>query len=156
MSTTERTLVLLKPDAIQRGLAGTILARLEQRGLRIVGLKLMKVDPQMARRHYAEHQGKAFFQGLVDFITSSPLVAMVLEGKNAVQVVRNTMGATDPAKAAPGTIRGDLGLDMGRNLIHGSDSLESAQREIALFFKDTEIIDYPKSLDPWITEPVKQ
>jgi len=148
----ERTLVLLKPDALQRGLAGTIIARLEARGLKIVGMKLMQMSQAMARRHYGAHVDKPFFPGLVQFITSGPLVAMVLEGKNAVIIVRTTMGATDPAKAGPGTIRGDMAIDMGRNLIHGSDSPEAAQREIALFFKESELVDYRRDTEPWITE----
>lgn len=148
----ERTLVLLKPDALQRGLVGELTTRLEARGLKIVAMKLMQMSQALARRHYEAHVGKPFFPGLVEFITSGPLVAMVLEGKDAVAVVRNTMGATDPAKASPGTIRGDLAIDMGRNLIHGSDSLEAAQREIALFFKESEVVDYQRDTDPWITE----
>ncbi|MFH1140313.1 MAG: nucleoside-diphosphate kinase [Chloroflexota bacterium] len=148
----ERTLVLLKPDAVQRGLAGAIIARLEARGLKIVALKLMQMSEALAHRHYEAHVGKPFFPGLVQFITSGPLVAIVLEGKNAVAVVRTTMGATDPAKSSPGTIRGDLAIDMGRNLIHGSDSPEAAQREIALFFRESEIVDYRRDTDPWITE----
>ncbi len=149
----ERTLVLLKPDAVQRGLVGEIISRLERRGLKIVAMKLLHMDEAMAHRHYQEHVGKPFFQGLVDFITSGPLVAMVLEGKNAVAVVRNTMGATDPAKAAPGTVRADLALEMRFNLIHGSDSPESAKREIALFFQASEILDYRRDTDLWIIEP---
>ncbi len=148
----ERTLVLLKPDAVQRGLAGAIIARLEARGLKIVAMKLMQMGEALAHRHYEAHVGKPFFPGLVQFITSGPLVAIVLEGKNAVSVVRGTMGATDPAKSGPGTVRGDMAIDMGRNLIHGSDSPEAAQREIALFFKTSEIVDYSRSTDPWITE----
>lgn len=148
----ERTLVLLKPDAVQRGLTGELLSRLEARGLKIVGLKLMRMTEELARRHYQAHIGKPFFPGLVKFITSGPLVAMVLDGKNAIEVVRNTMGHTDPAKAGPGTIRGDLALEIGRNLVHGSDSPEAAQREIALFFQPSELLDYCRDTDPWITE----
>jgi len=148
----ERTLVLIKPDAVQRGLAGEVLARLEQRGLRIVGLKLMWLDEELARRHYAIHEGKPFFEGLIRFITSGPLIAAVLEGKGAVAVVRQAMGATDPLQAAPGTIRGDLALDIGRNLVHGSDSPETAQREISLFFREDEILSYRRAVDDWITE----
>ena len=148
----ERTLVLLKPDALQRGLVGELITRLEARGLKIVAMKLMQMSQALARRHYEAHVGKPFFPGLVEFITSGPLVAIVLEGKNAVAVVRTTMGATDPAKSSPGTIRGDLAIDMGRNLIHGSDSPEAAQREIALFFKESEVVDYRRDTDPWITE----
>ncbi len=148
----ERTLVLLKPDALQRGLAGEIIARLEARGLKIAAMKLMQMNKALAHRHYEAHVDKPFFPGLVQFITSGPLVAVVLEGKNAVTVVRSTMGATDPAKSDPGTVRGDLAIDMGRNLIHGSDSPEAAQREIALFFRESEILDYRRDTDPWITE----
>ncbi|MBI4198947.1 MAG: nucleoside-diphosphate kinase [Chloroflexi bacterium] len=148
----ERTLVLVKPDGLQRGLVGAIVSRLEGRGLKIVAMKLMRLDAALARRHYEAHVGKPFFRGLAQFITSSPLVAMVLEGKDAVEVVRRAMGDTDPVKAAPGTIRGDLGLDIGRNLVHGSDSPEAAEREVALFFQEGEVLDYRRDVDPWITE----
>ena len=148
----ERTLVLAKPDAVQRGLAGTIIARLEARGLKVIALKLMQIDRPLAERHYKAHVGKRFFEGLVEFITSSPVVAMVLEGNGAIEVVRHTMGDTAPAKAAPGTIRGDLALDIGRNLVHGSDSPEAAQREIDLFFDRRELLHYDRSLDPWVIE----
>lgn len=148
----ERTLVLIKPDALQRGLVGEIIARLERKGLKLVGIKLVQMDEEMAHQHYAEHRGKPFFPGLVRFITSAPVVAMVWQGRGAVQVVRDLMGKTDPLQAAPGTIRGDLGLDTGRNLIHGSDSVETARRECALFFRPEEIIDWPRSVDPWVTE----
>ncbi len=148
----ERTLVLIKPDAVQRGLIGAIISRLEARGLLLVAVKLLTVDEALARRHYEAHVNKPFFPGLVKFITSSPIVAMVWQGKNAVDVVRATMGATDPLKAAPGTIRGDWALDIGRNLIHGSDSPESARREIEIFFRPEEIKEYSRDVDPWITE----
>ena len=148
----EQTLVLAKPDALQRGLAGTIIARLEARGLKIVALKFIQIDRALAQRHYAAHVEKSFFAGLVEFITSAPVVAMVVEGREAVEVVRRTMGETDPAKAEPGTIRGDLALDIGRNLVHGSDSPEAAQKEIALFFDEAEILNYRRDTDPWITE----
>ena len=148
----ERTLVLIKPDALQRSLAGEIISRLERRGLRIAALRLFQMDEALARRHYAEHAGKPFFQGLISYITAGPLVAAVFEGTGAVDTVRKTMGATDPASAGPGTIRGDLALEMGRNLIHGSDSLESAQREIALFFPPSEIHSYQRDSDRWIFE----
>ena len=148
----ERTLVLIKPDAMQRGLAGEIIARLERRGLRIVGMRLFQMDEALARRHYAEHEGKPFYQTLVDFITACPIIAAVFEGPSAVEVVRATMGATDPRKAAPGTIRGDLGLSITQNLVHGSDSLESARREIALFFGEGEIHSYPRDVDRWLFE----
>jgi nucleoside-diphosphate kinase len=148
----ERTLIIVKPDAMQRGLAGEVIARLERRGLKIVGLKLMSIDSALANRHYGEHQGKPFFNGLVSFITSSPVVVGVLEGTNAVAAVRATMGVTNPAAAGPGTIRGDLALELGRNMVHGSDSVESAEREIALFFKPDELLDYKRNVDPWIFE----
>jgi nucleoside-diphosphate kinase len=148
----ERTLVLIKPDALQRGLSGTIIARLEARGLKLVALKLMKVGNELAQQHYGEHAEKPFFKGLVEFITSSPIIAMVLEGNEAIAIVRNSMGETNPKYANPGTIRGDFALDMGRNLIHGSDSMESARKEIGLFFSDTEILNYQRDTEPWITE----
>ena len=128
----ERTLILVKPDAMQRGLAGEILARLERRGLRIAGLRLMQVPRELAERHYAEHQGKPFYDGLIDYITACPIVAAVFEGTNAVAAARQTMGATNPTNAAPGTIRADLGLETGRNLVHGSDSIESAEQQLGL------------------------
>ncbi|HZP26588.1 MAG TPA: nucleoside-diphosphate kinase [Dehalococcoidia bacterium] len=145
----ERTLVLVKPDAMQRGLAGEIIGRLERRGLRIVALRLLLMDEALAKRHYGEHEGKPFFQELVDFITACPIIAAVFEGPNAVEVVRQTMGATDPKKAAPGTIRGDLALDIGHNLIHGSDSQANAQREIAIFFGEGDILSYERDIDRW-------
>jgi nucleoside-diphosphate kinase len=148
----ERTLILVKPDGMQRGLAGEVISRLERRGLRIVGLKMLHVNAAMAKRHYAEHEGKAFFDGLVEYITASPIIAAVLEGTGAIATVRKTMGKTNPADAEPGTIRGDLGLEMGRNLIHGSDGPESAAREIALFFADGELFDYQRDVDRWIFE----
>lgn len=148
----ERTLVLVKPDAVQRGLAGEIIGRLERRGLKLAGMKLMQVTPDLARRHYGAHVGKPFFEGLVKFITSSPLVAIAVEGENAVEVVRATMGATNPVEAAPGTIRGDLGLTIGANLIHGSDSADSAAAELALFFGEGEVVDYERDIDRWIIE----
>ena len=148
----ERTLILVKPDAVQRGLIGEVLGRLEARGLRIVGLRLMHVDEALARRHYAEHDGKPFFAGLVDYITSSPLVAAVLEGPDAIAAARQTMGATRPTEAAPGTIRGDLGLEVGRNLVHGSDGPESAAREIVLFFGEEPLPSWPRDTDRWIIE----
>ncbi len=148
----ERTLILVKPDGMQRGLAGEIISRLESRGLRIVGLRMLQVDEALAKRHYAEHEGKPFFGGLIDYITSSPIVAAVIEGTRAIEVVRKTMGVTNPADAEPGTIRGDLGLELGRNLIHGSDSPESAVREIALFFDESQTFDYERDVDRWIFE----
>lgn len=148
----ERTLVLIKPDAVQRGLIGQITARLEARGLKIVAMKMLRMDEALARRHYAVHEGKPFFPGLVSFITSSPIIAMVLEGRKAVEIVRSTMGATDAALAIPGTIRGDWGIDMGHNMVHGSDSIENARKEIALFFREEEILSYTREVDKWICE----
>ena len=149
---SERTLVLLKPDALQRGLVGTLVGRLETRGLKIVAMKLLLMDRDLAGRHYEAHVRSPFYPGLVEFITSGPLIAMVVEGPGAVNLVRTTMGATNPLEAAPGTIRGDLATDIGRNLIHGSDSPQAAQREIALFFDSSEMIDYSRGIDPWVTE----
>ena len=148
----EQTLVLVKPDGVQRGLVGEIITRLERRGLKLTGLKLMQVDESLAHRHYGEHVDRPFFPGLVQFITASPVVAMVWEADNAVALVRQTLGETNPANSPPGTIRGDLGIDIGRNLVHGSDSPVSAEREVALFFQPEEIISYSRSLDSWITE----
>jgi nucleoside-diphosphate kinase len=136
----ERSLVLIKPDAVRRRLAGEILARLERRGLGLRAAKLVRVDRDLAERHYAEHREKAFFSELVDFITSAPTLALVVEGESAISVVRTTMGATNPVNAAPGTIRGDLALAMPDNLVHGSDSQESAEREISLWFSDDELV----------------
>jgi nucleoside-diphosphate kinase len=146
----ERSLVLIKPDAMQRGLAGEIISRLEKKGLKIVAMKMLHMDKNLAQRHYAIHKGKAFFEDLVNFITSSPLIAIVFQGKNAVEVIRQMMGETDPAKAQPGTIRGDFGIDIGHNLVHGSDSLENAAKEIDLFFSAEEIFNYDRELDTWI------
>ena len=148
----ETTLVLLKPDAVQRGLVGEITSRLERTGLKIVGMKLLQVSEELANRHYGEHVSEPFFAGLVSFITSGPIVAMAFEGDGAVAIVRKTMGATNPADSAPGSIRGDFGIDIGRNLVHGSDSSESAERELALFFEDRELLSYARSTDSWIRE----
>lgn len=148
----ERTLVLVKPDALQRGLAGEIIGRLERRGLRIVGMKLMRIDEGLAKRHYAEHEGKPFFAGLVEYITSAPVVAIVFEGTSAVQAVRGSVGSTNPAEAAPGSIRADFGLERGRNLVHASDSPASGERESALFFKPEELVDWSRDTDGWIFE----
>ena len=148
----ERTLVLIKPDAVQRGLIGEITSRLENKGLKISGMKLMKVSEELAGRHYGEHVGKPFFDALVNFITSSPIVALAIDGDNAVAVVRNVMGATNPQDAANGSIRGDLGLSIGMNLIHGSDSHTSSERELALFFDESELLDYDRDVDNWIIE----
>ena len=148
----ERTLVLLKPDAVQRGLVGELISRLERRGLKFVGMKLMRVSEELAQRHYAEHIGKKFFDGLARFITSGPIVAIVVEGENAIDLVRANMGKTDPKDALPGTVRGDLAVSIGQNLIHGSDSKESAAREIELFFSPDETLDYSRELDRWVIE----
>jgi nucleoside-diphosphate kinase len=137
---------------MQRGLAGEILARLERRGLLIIALRLFQMDEATARRHYAEHEGKPFYEGLIAYITSCPIVAAVFEGTGAVESVRKTMGATNPAEAEPGSIRGDLGLETSRNLIHGSDSPQSARREIALFFREEQLLSYRRDLDRWLSE----
>ncbi len=151
-SEMEKTLVLLKPDALQRGLAGEIIARLEKKGLKIIALKMLHMDRHLAERHYGVHKGKPFYESLVEFIISGPIIATVLEGRKAVEVVRKVMGATDSADALPGTIRGDLGIDLGHNLIHGSDSQETARKEISLFFSQGEVLSYTRTIDPWITE----
>ncbi len=148
----ETTLILIKPDGVQRGLIGEIINRLERKGLKIVGMKLMQASDKIANEHYAEHVGKPFFGSLVDFITSSPLVALAVEGDNAVDVSRNLMGSTNPQDAAPGTIRGDFGMTIGMNLIHGSDSTDSAKRELGIFFDESEILSFNRALDEWITE----
>ena len=148
----ERSLIILKPDAVQRGLIGPILTRLEQRGLKLAGLKLIRIDEQLARRHYAVHEGKPFFQGLVEYIISGPVVVAVVTGKNVIGIVRSTVGATNPAQAAPGTIRGDFAVEIGRNLIHASDSPENGEQEVALFFKEGEIVALDRSTDAWIYE----
>lgn len=148
----QRTLVLLKPDALQRGLAGEIISRLEGRGLKIVAMKMMQMDEELAKRLYEIHKGKSFFQGLIEQITSSPIIAAVFEGENAVELVRGTMGETDPALAMPGTIRGDLALDIGRNLIHGADSEEIAEKESELFFSAKELFNFSRGMDKWITQ----
>lgn len=148
----ERTLVIVKPDGVQRGLIGTILGRLEQRGLKLVGMKLVRLSRQQAEGHYAEHVGKPFFEPLVTYITSAPVVLAVFEGRNAIPIVRNTMGATNPVNSAPGTIRGDLALEVGRNLVHGSDGPESAAREVNFFFRPEELTGYARDTDRWIHE----
>ena len=149
----ERSLVILKPDAVQRGLIGPILGRLEARGLKIVGMKLMQVDEDLARRHYAVHEGKSFFPGLVEYITSGPVVVLVIAGTNVIQMIRNTVGATNPLNAAPGTIRGDYALEIGRNLIHASDSPENGETELANFFREDELLQsFERSTDRWIFE----
>ena len=152
MVAEERTLVIVKPDGVQRGLIGEIIGRLERRGLKLEGLKLMQIDRALAERHYAEHQGKPFYEGLVSYITACPVVVAVFAGKDAIATVRATIGKTNPAEAAPGTIRGDLALEVGRNLIHGSDGPESARREVALFFAREELVTYERATDRWIRE----
>ncbi len=149
---TETTLVLVKPDGVQRGLSGEIVRRLEQTGLKLVGLKLMQVTRELAGKHYAEHEGKPFYDGLVDYITASPVVALALEGPEAIAITRKMMGVTKPAEAAPGTIRGDFGVDIGRNLIHGSANADDAAREVGLFFSDAELIRWDRAIENWITE----
>jgi nucleoside-diphosphate kinase len=148
----QKTLVLLKPDAVQRGLVGELVSRLERKGLKLAGMKLVRMDDALARQHYAEHVDKPFFKGLAEFITSGPLVAMAIEGEDAISMVRTLMGETNPANAAPGTVRGDYAVSIGLNLVHGSDSPESAQRELALFFEEDEILEYDRATDPWIIE----
>jgi len=142
----ERSLVLIKPDAMQRGLAGTIITRLEKRGLKLVALKMLHLDKALAQRHYTIHKDKPFFNGLVDYISSTPIVAAVFEGEGAIAVIRKTMGATDPAKAEAGTIRGDFGVDIEHNSVHGSDSAETAEKEIKLFFPEDEIFNYRQEI----------
>jgi nucleoside-diphosphate kinase len=149
---TERTFAMVKPDGVQRGLVGEIVRRYEARGLKVVGLKLMGVPRSLAEAHYGEHKGKPFYDGLVAYITSGPVAAICLEGKNAVSVVRTLNGATKPWDAAPGTIRGDLALDIGRNIVHGSDSVESAKRELAIYFGKDDLVDWTPENAKWITE----
>lgn len=148
----ERTLIIVKPDAVQRGLIGEVIGRLERRGLKVVGLKMLQISRELAERHYGVHREKPFFAGLVDFITSSPVVVGVLEGPNAIAVTRNTVGATNPVEAAAGTIRGDFGLDIGRNLIHASDGPETAAHEVALFFSEDELVSWERAVEGWIVE----
>src|SRR5687767_12989643 len=148
----ERTFAMVKPDGVQRGLVGEIVRRYEARGLKVVALKLMTVPRSMAEEHYAEHRGKPFYNGLVDYITSDPVVALCLEGKNAVAVVRSVNGATKPWEATPGTIRGDLALDIGRNVVHGSDSVDSAKRELAIYFSKDDFVEWTPANAKWVTE----
>jgi nucleoside-diphosphate kinase len=151
--TAERTFVAIKPDGVERNLTGEIIKRFEKRGLKVVGLKLMVVTPPLAETHYGEHKGKPFYDGLIKHITSGPIVAMVLEGKNAIAAVSQTVGATNPVNAQPGTIRADLCTDMGRNVVHRSDSPESAKREIGIFFQPEELVsNWTKALDRWVFE----
>ncbi|MBE2185017.1 MAG: nucleoside-diphosphate kinase [Anaerolineae bacterium] len=148
----ERTLIILKPDAVQRGLSGQLIARFEQRGLRIIGMKFIAVSRELAQKHYAIHEGKSFYEGLVNYITSGPVVVIALEGTNAIQAARNTIGATRPNEAAPGSIRGDFAIEVGRNLVHGSDSPENGLIEIANFFNEPELVSWARSTDSWIFE----
>ena len=146
----EKTLVLVKPDAVQRGLIGEIISRLERRGLRMVSARFMRVSRELAERHYAVHQGKPFYDGLIAYITSAPVMAMVWDGPNAIAAVRQTMGSTRPTEAAPGSIRHDLGLTVGRNLTHASDSVETAAAEVALWFKPADLVEWSRDLDRWL------
>lgn len=146
----ERTLVILKPDAIQRGIVGEIISKFEKKGFKIVGLKMIQVDKNLAEKHYIEHKGKPFYDELVEFITSGPVVVFVVEGRNAISNVRKMVGATNPEEALPGTIRHDYGLHIGKNIIHASDSKESAEREIDLFFNIDELVDYKRIDEDWI------
>ncbi len=148
----ERSLVLVKPDGVQRGLVGEIIARLERRGLRLAGAKFMQVTAALAEEHYAEHKGKPFYNGLVEYITSAPVMAMAWEGPNAVAAIRQTMGATRPTEAAPGTIRHDFGLEVGRNLTHASDKPETGEREVGLWFKPEELLSWTREIDKWVFE----
>jgi len=148
----QRTLVLVKPDAVQRGLAGEVISRLERKGLKLAGVKMMRVDEALARQHYEAHVERPFFPSLLAFITSSPIVALAVEGPNAIEITRKVMGATNPLEATPGSIRGDMALSVGPNLIHGSDSEEAAARELKLFFGDDELFDYTRDMDRWIIE----
>ncbi|WP_418791356.1 nucleoside-diphosphate kinase [Phosphitispora sp. TUW77] len=148
----ERTYVMIKPDGVQRNLVGEIISRFEKKGFKIVGLKMLQLDRAMAEKHYEEHIGKSFFEALAAFITSGPVVAMVIEGKDVVSTVRAMNGATNPANAGPGTIRGDYAIEVGRNVIHGSDSVDSAAREIAIYFTEQELCEYQMLLDKWIYE----
>lgn len=146
----ERTFIMVKPDGVQRGLVGEVISRIEKKGFKLAGLKMLKIDEDLAKRHYAEHVEKPFFPELLDFITSGPVAAMVVEGDGVIAAMRAMMGKTNPKEAAPGTIRGDFGVCMSQNIIHGSDSPEAAVREIALFFGEGEVLDYKRDLDKWI------
>jgi nucleoside-diphosphate kinase len=148
----ERTLILVKPDGVQRGLMGQIVGRFESRGLKLIGMKFIQMSEEMAAQHYAVHQGKPFYEGLVSYIVSGPVLAMAWKGNGAVAAARSTMGATNPVAAAPGTIRGDFGMEIGRNLVHGSDSPENGATEVALFFSDEELVSWNRDSDSWIRE----
>jgi nucleoside-diphosphate kinase len=151
----ERTLIILKPDAVQRGLCGRIIERFEQKGLQIVGLKMMRISPELAQTHYAAHKGKGFYDGLLRFMTSSPVIVMAIQGKGVIDICRKMMGATFGFKAEPGTIRGDFGVSSAFNLIHGSDSAEAAARELSLFFKSEELVDWTPLIQPWVYDMSK-
>jgi nucleoside-diphosphate kinase len=148
----ERTLILVKPDGVQRGLIGEIIGRFERRGLKLVGMKFIQMSRQLAEEHYGVHRERPFYSSLVEYITSGPVVAMVWEGHDAIAAARSTMGATNPVAAAPGTIRGDFGMEIGRNLVHGSDSPENALKEVTLFFANAELVDWGRDSDTWIRE----
>ena len=148
----ERTLILVKPDGVQRGLMGEIIGRFERRGLKLIGMKFIQMSEELASNHYGVHRERPFYNDLVNYITSAPVVAMAWTGNNAVAAARNTIGATKPSEAAAGTIRGDLGMEIGRNLVHGSDSPENGQKEVALFFSDAELVDWNRVTENWICE----
>jgi len=147
-----RALALVKPDGVQRGLAGEIISRIERKGLKIIGIKMIEMNSELAKQHYSDHVDKPFFSSLMNYITSGPIIALALEGPNSVQALRNLMGTTNPLEATPGSIRGDLGLSIEKNLMHGSDSEESAKRELNIFFNKVEIFEYQRTLDDWIIE----
>ncbi|MEN8097957.1 MAG: nucleoside-diphosphate kinase [Chloroflexota bacterium] len=148
----ERTLIIVKPDGVQRGLIGPVITRFENRGLKLVALKFMQITPELASRHYAVHKGKSFYEPLIEYITSGPVAVMVLEGPDAILAARNTMGSTRPVEALPGTIRGDFGMQVGRNIVHGSDGPETAAFEIDLFFSNDELVNWEQSVERWILE----
>lgn len=152
MANIERSLVIVKPDAVQRGLIGEIVGRYEKRGLKIVAMKFEQISEETAGKHYGEHKGKPFYDGLVNYIVSAPSLLMVVEGPEAVGIIRTTNGATKPAEAAPGTIRADFGVTIGRNLVHASDSVESAAREVEIFFGDGGIVEWDRAIDAWVIE----
>ncbi|MEM7114459.1 MAG: nucleoside-diphosphate kinase [Chloroflexota bacterium] len=148
----ERTLILVKPDGVQRGLMGEIIGRFERRGLKLIGMKFMQISQELAQQHYAVHEGRPFYNSLIEYITSAPVVAMVWEGNDAIAAARATIGATNPVAASPGTIRGDLGMEVGRNLVHGSDSPENGVKEASLFFADDELVSWGRVTEAWIKE----
>ena len=148
--TVERSFVMIKPDAVQRGIVGEVISRLEGKGLKLCAMKMIQIDEELAERHYGEHKGKSFYEPLLRYITASPVVAMVVEGRNAVSLIRKLVGATEVEDALPGTIRGDLGIHARSNIVHASDSVKSADREIGIFFSKEEIIDYEKNIDQWV------